>query len=89
MKERIIELITKLNGMRDQVLEAYLLELERFTPGEGNPQSVVRVGILHDLDKHVTNLELEVQRLEVTEAMAATETQTVNASETPVEVTLA
>lgn len=64
MKNRLIELIKKLDGIRGEVVSYYLLELESFTSNDGNPKAAVKAGILHDLDRHISNLELEVKRLE-------------------------
>lgn len=63
MRERIEGLIVKLSEMREETLGFYLAELDKFTPNDGNPDSVMRVGILKDLDKHITNLELELKRM--------------------------
>jgi hypothetical protein len=64
MKERINELINTLNAMRDEVLNNYLEALKRYSPEQGSVEAVERAGILHDLDKHITNLEMEVKRAE-------------------------
>lgn len=64
MKDRLKKLIEKLNGIRDEAIGFYLTELEAFTPNDGNPKAAMRAGIMHDLDKHITNLEMEVKRIE-------------------------
>lgn len=63
MEERLLGLIHKLALMREETLKFYLDELDNFTAEGGNPQAVDRVGILTDLDKHITNLHLEVKRI--------------------------
>ncbi len=71
MRDRIIKLLEKLNGLRDEVIGFYLTEMEAFTPNDGNPKAAMRAGIMHDLDKHITNLELELKRIEVMEAIGS------------------
>lgn len=64
MEERILELLKKLVGHRDQVLSFYLTALDNYVPKEGSMEAVGRAGMLHDLDKHITNLEMELKRIE-------------------------
>lgn len=72
MIERLIELIRKLNEKRGEVVKHYLDELEHWTPREGSIAAIARAGILHDLDKHITNLELEIKRLEAIKQVEGT-----------------
>lgn len=68
MKERLEGLIGKLVGCRNLVLDNYLTELSAYDPSAGSMKAVERAGLLHDLDKHITNLHMELKRLEVTNA---------------------
>lgn len=69
MKERLTELIKKLSGLRDEALGFYLDELDKFTAADGNVKAVYKIGIVTDLDKHITNLELEIKRMAAYETM--------------------
>lgn len=64
MEKRIQELIKMLNGLRDAALTHYLNELANFNAEKGSTRAVEAAGILHDLDKHVTNLEMEMKRIQ-------------------------
>lgn len=64
MNDRLQALIDKLDVMRDDVLNLYLLELDNYTAAKGSMGAVERAGILHDLDKHITNLHGEIKRQE-------------------------
>lgn len=50
--------------MRESVLEAYLLSIKTFSVEHGGMDCIERAAILHDLDRHITNLEMEVARIE-------------------------
>lgn len=63
MQEELQTLINKLDAMRDVAVKNYMAELNKFTPDAGNPQAATRAGILHDLDKHITNLHMELRRI--------------------------
>lgn len=67
MKERIDKLIQKLSEERDAVLKQYLDSLDKY---EGN-KAAEAAGHLHDLDRHITNLHLEIQRMKAEEAVHA------------------
>ncbi len=67
MKKRMEELINKLDVMRDEALNNYLGALDRFSPEKGSMEATERSGILHDLDKHITNLHMEIKRTEIFE----------------------
>ncbi len=56
---------------RDAVLERYLSGLDQYHPETGGLLAIERAGFLNDLDKHITNLELEVKRIETLETMQA------------------
>lgn len=70
LEERIDTLIKKLVGHRDLVLDNYLTALNGYDPKEGSMESIERAGIMHDLDKHITNLELEIKRIEAMKVVA-------------------
>lgn len=70
MKDRIETLIDALNKKRDGILDEYILlcELYSTSPNTWNKQGedlAKFAGLLHDIDKHITNLHLERKRLEV------------------------
>jgi len=69
MKDRIKAALDKLNEIRDEVVNYYLTECEKFTANDGNPKSAYRAGLLHDLDKNITNLEMEMKRIAAIEKM--------------------
>lgn len=59
MKERLENLLDKLNGRRDQILEEYLKILEDY---DGH-RAATNAGALHDIDRHITNVILELKRM--------------------------
>lgn len=63
MEERISALIEKLVGYREEVLNLYFAELDLYDPKNGSEGAVARAGRLHDIDRHITNLELEIRRI--------------------------
>lgn len=63
--ENIKTALEKLDAMRSGILELYVNELMKWDQVNGNPEAAMRAGVLHDLDKHITNLMLEVKRIEV------------------------
>lgn len=68
MQDRIEKLIGALDKKRDGLLGLYLGKLEAYAPTESGPQpqgmeSIEIAGLLADLDKHITNLYLELKRL--------------------------
>jgi len=70
MEERIVKQIERLVGMRDEVFALYLTALDSYSSQDGSMDAVERAGILHDLDKHITNLELEMKRIEALKVVA-------------------
>lgn len=68
MKERMEKEIQRLTGMRDDILSKYLDALENFNAEEGGIPVIARASILHDLDRHITNLHLELRRFRLEEA---------------------
>lgn len=64
MKDRIEALIGKLDVYRDSILGNYLTSLDHYDPENGSMDAVERAGLLHDLDKHITNLHMEMVRLD-------------------------
>lgn len=70
MKQRIVDLLGVLNGHREVGLDLYLGALDKYVPKEGSIEAVERAGILHDLDRHITNLEMEVKRIEALKVVA-------------------
>jgi hypothetical protein len=67
MKERIQKLIDRLDGMRDDVLARYLDALNEYSSETGSMPAVQRAGLLHDIDKHLTNLNMEMKRIDMLE----------------------
>jgi hypothetical protein len=63
LEARLDKLIKELVGRREEVVEQYLDALSGYSALEGSLDAVRRAGILHDLDKHITNLEMEMKRL--------------------------
>lgn len=70
MKERIEKLIEKLDGMRNEVLVRYLDELVQFSPEKGGLNAIERANILHDTDRHISNLWSELARMEAANKMS-------------------
>lgn len=66
METELQEMINKLDGLRDEVLKNYTEELAKFTAENGNSKAAEKAGILHDLDKHITNLFMELNRRRAT-----------------------
>lgn len=65
MQERIEKLISDLAAKRTEFLENYLTQLESF-----DPQKVYEAAIpFHDIDKHMTNLQIELKRIKAEEAI--------------------
>lgn len=62
-KERLETAIKKLTKCREDLLNEYLLSLERpdWTP-ETSMQAINTAGRLSDCDRHITNLQLELKR---------------------------
>ncbi len=60
MIQRITKLIEDLDTKRDEVMETYLKSLEDY---DGH-RAADNAGALHDLDRHVTNLHLELKRIQ-------------------------
>lgn len=70
MREKIEDRLRLLNSYREQVLSNYLGSLVNYNPKEGSLEAVEKAGLLHDLDKHITNLESELKRIELMERMS-------------------
>ncbi len=64
MRDKIQKQLSRLEGMRNDVLGLYLTDLEEFSVKTGSMAAVNSAGILHDLDRHITNLEMELKRME-------------------------
>lgn len=62
MKERLEKLIAELEKKRGEILDAYLIALEKY---DGSMDAITSAGSLHDIDKHITNLYAELKRAEV------------------------
>lgn len=69
LKKRITDLLGVLNGHREIGLNLYLDELEKYVPAEGSLTAINRAGMLADLDRHITNLEMELKRIDAVEHM--------------------
>lgn len=72
MKERIEKLIDALVSKRDGLLDKYLGHLEAYAGTEAGPQpqgleSVNMAGLIHDLDRHITNLHQELRLLKLSQ----------------------
>lgn len=66
MKERLEKALDAMVKRRDTLLDQYLSSLERpeWTM-QDSLQAVESAGRLHDCDRHITNLQMELKRLEV------------------------
>lgn len=65
--ERIEKLIDALVKKRDGLLDLYLSKLELYAGTEPGPQpqgllAAETSGLINDLDRHITNLNLELKR---------------------------
>lgn len=74
MEERIELLIDSLNSKRVALLENYLVKLEEYSKTEAGaqPQGLQAsewAGLIVDLDRHITNLELELRRKKVIDSV--------------------
>lgn len=74
MKEKIEKLIEALNKKRDGLLAKYLEKLEAYVPTEPGPQPqglecINWAGLINDVDRHITNLELELKRKDALEKL--------------------
>lgn len=70
MIERIQKQIDRLEELREDVLVNYLAALDAYKADMGSMEAVERAGILHDLDRHLTNLRMEVRRIEALKGVA-------------------
>lgn len=59
MKERLEKLIGDLVKRREEILDTYLKTLVDYSGGRAADEA----GCLNDLDRHITNLHLELKRL--------------------------
>lgn len=59
MNERIEKLIEALTEKRSGLLEDYLVALENY---DGTMTAIEKAGLVHDIDKHITNLHQELSR---------------------------
>lgn len=67
MKERIEKLIDALNKKREGLVEKYLEKLDAYCATEPGPQPqalecINYAGLVNDIDRHITVLELELKR---------------------------
>lgn len=71
MKERLEKLIEALNKKREGLLEDYLAVLEASAPDihNGSQAAIDRAGFIHDVDKHITNLHMELRHLKAEKAL--------------------
>jgi len=65
MVERIEKLIGMLDAERDKTLNLYLEALENY---DGH-RAADTAGALHDIDRHITNLHMELKRIGLAEQM--------------------
>lgn len=68
MEEKIESLIDALVKKREGLLEKYVAKLEDYACTEAGPQpqgmdAITMSGLVIDLDRHITNLNLELKRL--------------------------
>lgn len=69
MKERLEKLIEHMDNQREVILNEYLASLDKYDgTSSSGMASVNSAGMLHDLDRHITNLHLELKRLEAVNA---------------------
>lgn len=66
MSERIETLIDALLDKREGLLEKYISTLEEYAKTEAGAQpsgldAVTAAGLIHDIDKHLTNLRMELR----------------------------
>lgn len=69
-KERLQKLIDALTSKREGLLEKYVQKLEAYsiTEAGAQPQGMEAIdfsGLINDLDRHVTNLNLEIKAKKV------------------------
>lgn len=64
---RINKLVDDLTDRRARILEDYLAVLEEYNGG----RAADHAGMLHDIDKHITNCLLEIRRLQGLKAKVA------------------
>lgn len=67
MDEEIKKLIDALNEKREGLLRNYLEKLNQYAKTEPGPQpqgleAITWSGLVNDIDKHITNLYLELKR---------------------------
>ena len=64
-KERLESALDKMITCREELLNQYLLSLERpdWSP-ETSHEAVNTAGRLHDCDRHITNLTLELKQVQ-------------------------
>lgn len=69
MKERLEKALETMKKRRDELLDEYLSSLEVDAwDNARSMQAVNTAGRLQDCDRHVTNLVLELKRMEVSDA---------------------
>lgn len=74
MQKRISKLIEALVKKRYGLLEKYVEKLEAYVATEAGPQPqgmecINWAGLISDLDRHITNLELELKRKDALDIM--------------------
>lgn len=74
MKERLEKLIEALDKKRDGLLETYIVSLEKNVDNpewkDGSMGIIENAHLIHDLDKHITNLYSEIKREEAIKVVA-------------------
>lgn len=69
MIEQLKELITQLEIKRDGVMEQYITALQGYDVINGSVPAADWAARIHDLDRHITNINMEWRRLEALEKM--------------------
>lgn len=64
MKERLEALLKKLTERRGKLLDGYLSDLNADEWDNTHSMNAVNsAGLLHDIDRHITNLTVELNRI--------------------------
>lgn len=69
-KEIIEKLIDTLSTARAGVMEQYVAVLTQYDIASGSVSGADWAGRIHDLDRHITNLHLELRRMSAEKVVA-------------------
>lgn len=74
MIERLEKLIGLLDQKRDSLLESYISSLEKNVENpewkDGSMGIIENAALIHDLDKHITNMHMEIKRIQALKVVA-------------------